>query len=66
MTISGDKSILDVVSDFPETEEVFKPYDEKIGKCVMCHHLFETVEELSNLYGLDREKLLEELNKAIR
>ncbi|MCR3955063.1 MAG: hypothetical protein NUK57_02135 [Gudongella sp.] len=62
--IRKEDKILDIVSDYPQTEEIFKPYDEIIGKCVMCSHLFETVEEFSNMYGLDMGELLEKLNKV--
>ena len=60
--IKKDDRILDIVSDHPKTEAVFKPYDEKIGKCVMCHHLFETVDEFVKMYNLDLNILLEKLN----
>ena len=65
MMIRGQDKILDIVSDYPQTEEIFKPYDEIVGKCVMCNHLFETVEEFSDMYGLDVEDLLKKLNKSI-
>jgi len=65
MMIRGQDKILDIVSDYPQTEEIFKPYDEIVGKCVMCNHLFETVEEFSDMYGLDMEDLLKKLNKSI-
>lgn len=65
MMISGQDKILDIVSDYPQTEEIFNPYDEIVGKCVMCNHLFETVEEFSDMYGLDMEDLLKKLNKSI-
>ncbi|MGM0396790.1 MAG: hypothetical protein ACQEP4_07010 [Bacillota bacterium] len=63
--IKKEDKILDIVSDYPQTEDVFKPYDEKIGKCVMCNHLFETVEEFAEMYGLDIEELLSRLNKTL-
>lgn len=63
--ISKDDKILDIVSDYPQAEEIFKPYDDIVGKCVMCNHLFETVEEFSDMYGLDMEDLLKKLNKSI-
>jgi len=62
--ISKEDKILDIVSNYPQTEDVFKPYDEKVGKCVMCNHLFETVEEFSDMYGLDMDELLKNLNKV--
>ena len=61
--IDKDMKIIDIVSEYPEKEEVFKPYDQIIGKCVMCHHLFETVEEFCSMYGLDETELLVNLNE---
>lgn len=61
--IKKEDRILDIVSDYPETENLFKPYDEVIGKCVMCHHLFETLEEFTNIYNLDLKDLLDNLNR---
>lgn len=60
--IKKEDKILDIVSDYPQTEEIFKPYDEIVGKCVMCNHLFETVEEFSEMYDLNMEELLKNLN----
>ncbi|WP_422484675.1 hypothetical protein [Gudongella sp. DL1XJH-153] len=61
--IEKEDKILDIVSDYPQTEEIFKPYDEIVGKCVMCNHLFETVEEFSEMYDLNMEELLKNLNR---
>ncbi|HMM70217.1 hypothetical protein [Gudongella oleilytica] len=54
--------ILDIVADHPEKEVIFKPYDDLIGKCVMCSHLFDTIEEFCKMYGLDEAELLRKLN----
>ncbi len=60
-----DKSmkILDIVERFPDKEIIFKPYDEIAGKCIMCHHLFDTVEDLCKAYDIDEKELLGALNK---
>ena len=62
--IQESMTLLDVVSEHPETEEVFRSYDSRAGKCLLCHHLFETIAEVSMTYGLDKKKLLKELKKA--
>lgn len=62
MKITEKSKILEIVEECPQLEEVFKPYDEIIGKCVMCNHLFDTLEEFSELYKLDIEAILIELN----
>lgn len=63
--IRRDMTILDILCDHQEVQEVFRRYDQVIGECVMCNHMFETLEEFSSQYGLDCEKLLSELHAAI-
>ena len=62
--VQESMTLLDVVSEHPETEVVFHSYDSRAGKCLLCHHLFETIAEVSMTYGLDKKKLLKELKKA--
>ncbi len=62
--ISEDMTILDIVSDYPETESVFKSYDQKIGECICCRKLFDTLRETADCYALDLTALLNELNSS--
>ena len=62
--ITKDMEILDIVDAYPETEQVFRSYDQAAGQCIMCKHLFDTVEELARLYKFDIEEVLERLNNA--
>ncbi len=62
--ISQQMVILDVISEFPQAETVFKSYDAQVGECVCCQMLFATVGEMIEKYHLDGEKLLSELNRA--
>ena len=62
--IAGDRTILDILCDHQETQEVFRRYDDVIGECVMCNHMFETLEEFCGRYGLDCAKLTTELRAA--
>lgn len=57
--------ILDIVAEHPETEAVFKPYDEVVGKCVMCNNLFDKLGDLTSENNIDYDKLVEELNQSI-
>ena len=57
-------TILDILCDHQETQEVFRRYDEVIGECVMCNHMFETLEEFCSRYGLDSTRLTAELQAA--
>ena len=64
--ISADMTILEIVTEHPETEVVFKSYDERVGECVCCQRLFETVQQVAEKYKLDLAEFLEELNAAGR
>lgn len=62
--IEKQMTILDILCDHQETQEVFRSCDQVIGECVMCNHLFETLEEFSAKYGLDCGELLARLRAA--
>lgn len=57
--------ILDIVSEYPQTEDVFRTYDEKAGKCVLCNFLFETPIEFSQQIKIDEEVLIKEIEDKI-
>jgi hypothetical protein len=62
--ITEKMQLLDIVSDFPETERVFKQYDDIIGKCLLCSNLFDTIEMVTMIYGIDKDEILEKLNSV--
>jgi hypothetical protein len=62
--IIKDMDILDIVDAHPETEDVFRSYDAIAGECIMCKHLFETVEEFTRIYNLNLDEMLEKLNSV--
>ena len=63
--ISPDMTVLDVIHRYRETEAVFKGYDDaEAGVCICCSALFETLEDVSAAYGIDRDELLEALRRA--
>lgn len=57
--------VIDLVEKFPATEEVFKKYEEKVGSCIMCSHLFNTLEAVSRDYNLNLQELIDNLEKVI-
>ena len=63
--ITPDMTVLDVVSEFRETMSVFKAYDTLAGGCICCESLFETLEDVAHIYGLDLDKLLADLGAAV-
>ncbi|MBW2099582.1 MAG: hypothetical protein JRG68_02275 [Deltaproteobacteria bacterium] len=58
-------TILEVISEYGETEPVFKRYDEYAGECLCCRALFDSLQEVSEKYGLNLEKFLADLKSAI-
>ena len=63
--VSAEMTLLDTVSISPETEAVFKTYDEQAGECICCQQLFETVEQIAEKYKLDLAELLAKLNATV-
>ena len=64
LPITPATTILDIVAEHPKTQDVFKSFDQKAGCCIMCQHLFESLEEMAKNCGLDMDELLDALNKA--
>ena len=64
MLIQSHMIILDVVGDYPPTDPVFREYDEIAGKCLLCHHLFDSIESVAKEYRLDEQAMLRKLNEA--
>ncbi|HOA20536.1 MAG TPA: hypothetical protein PKH42_08620 [Sedimentibacter sp.] len=63
--ITKDMVILNIVEDYPSTEDIFRSYDEIAGKCTMCHNLFDTLEEFAKLYDISLDDLINKLNRKI-
>jgi hypothetical protein len=63
--IYKEMRVLDIVEKYPECQEVFHRYDEKVGACIMCEQLFNSLAEMSVFYGLEIENIISELEKAI-
>ena len=60
--VTENMVLLDIVSDFPETEKIFRKYDKEIGKCLLCNHLFDTITKVTIVYGIDKQEILNKLN----
>lgn len=65
MKIEPHMIVLDVVERYPETETVFREYDGIIGRCLLCHNLFDSIESISLEYTLDSMELIRKLNRTI-
>jgi len=61
-SITEEMSVLDIISTHPETEMIFRSYDERVGECICCQMLFATVRQVTEKYNLRLTELLEKLN----
>lgn len=64
--ISPDMTVLDIVSKYSETVEIFKSYDKQAGECICCCSLFETLEKMCEKYNIDPIVLLNDLTDHIK
>ena len=62
--IRPDMTLLDIISQYRETETVFKSYDPLAGECICCNCLFDTLEQMAGKYRFDMEKIQKELEEA--
>lgn len=62
--IHADMTVLDIVSRYRQTQDVFKKYDEQAGECICCKALFDSLRDVVERYGLDLEKLLADLDSV--
>ncbi len=65
MTVpTGDLTVAQTLERWPETLPVFLRHGTACVGCVMAP--FETLDEIAAIYGLDRDRLLDELHAAAR
>jgi len=63
--IRPNMTLLDIISQYRETETVFKRYDKLAGECICCNCLFATLEQMVEKYRFDMAKIQKELEEAI-
>ncbi len=63
--ITKDMTVLEIIRPHKAARDVFRAYDEQAGECVMCNTLFVTVEAVAERYGLDLDRLMADLEKAV-
>lgn len=64
--INRDMTILDIVSRYGNTVEVFERYNEQAGECLCCMALFDTVSEAAKKYNINLGDLMSELHVAAK
>ena len=62
LMISAQETVLDIVTAWPGTVEVFRCYDEQAGLCICCQMLFEPLHRVASACALDLDELLARLN----
>ena len=63
--IRSEMKILEVIERHPQTEAVFRKYDQQAGVCLCCQALFEPLGEMAERYHLNLETLLDDLHRAL-
>lgn len=62
--IDSSMTVLDIVSKYNATQDVFKRWDDKAGECICCNALFESLETVAKKYDLDLSSLVQDLKRA--
>lgn len=65
-TISAEMTLLDILSEYPATEAVFRAYDRELGTCLCCTMLFESLATVAQRHSMQLEELLCRLNRTTR
>lgn len=63
-TIEPGMTVLDIVSTYSATQEVFKRWDDRAGECICCNALFESLDAVAEKYNLDLSALVQDLKKV--
>ena len=58
-------TVLEWVETYPDTEIIFKSFDKKIGKCILCECLFDSIEAIAQENAIDLRELLKQLYQEI-
>ena len=58
-------TLLEVMYNWPQTQEVFARYQKVMGVCLACQELFTTLDQVAAKYHLDLPLLLAELRKVM-
>ncbi|BEP28753.1 hypothetical protein [Helicovermis profundi] len=60
--INKNDEIFDIVEKYPQAENIFRSYDAIADCCILCTHLFDTIDLLSKKYNINIDILLKQLN----
>ena len=57
--------LLDLVEQYPETEDIIRQYDQAAGTCMLCHCLFDSIEIIESTYDIDLTSMINKLNDKL-
>ena len=63
-SITPEMTLLEVLHQHRQTEAVLRRYEGEAQGCLLCQALFDTLEEAAAKYGLDLERLLQDLREV--
>ena len=61
--VTASMTLLEAVQLRGECEDALRARDARAGCCLLCDHLFDSIEHVAGLYGLDLKQLLKECNQ---
>ena len=62
--ITPEMTLIEVLHQHRQTEAVFRRYEGEAQGCLLCHALFDTLAEAAAKYGLDLNRLLQDLEDS--
>ena len=64
--ISSSMTLLEIIEKLPDTEKIFRQYEQLTGSCLLCNHLFDSLESVASQYNLALDELLSRLQLPIK
>lgn len=58
-------TLLDLVDKYPFTEDIIRKFDGVAGCCLLCTHLFDTIEQIEVERGINLNELVNNLINTI-
>ncbi len=63
--IAKEMTILDIVEQYPKAEDIFRSYDQLVGKCVLCNNLFDSLDNFAIQNNIDLKDLINKIELLI-
>ncbi len=63
--VTTDMTILDIISQYPGTEKIFKKLETETGVCVCCQALYVPLQEAATQFGFDADQVLANIKAEI-